>query len=155
MYGVRECTNFILVHVVSQFSQCYLFWSDKYISSVQFSHPVVSDSLQSHRLQHSRLPCPSPTPEACSKSCPLSQWCHPIISSSIIPFSSCPQSFPSSESFPMSQLFTWGGQSIRVSAHRLKKSKICERNYNYNYQQKDKHKDLKQDIKITKCGGGE
>ena len=73
--------------------------------------------------------------------------CHPLI----LP----PSPFPSSGSFPISQFFTWGGQSIRVSAHRLKKSKICERNYNYNYQQKDKHKDLKQDIKITKCGGGE
>ena len=81
-----------------------------------FSHSVVSDSLQPHGLQHARLPCPSPTPGACSNSCPLSQWCHPTILSSIIPFSSCPQSFPASGSFPMSQFFTSGGQSIGVSA---------------------------------------
>ena len=85
-------------------------------SSIQFSHSVVSDSLQSHELQHIKLPCPSPTPRACSNSCPLSQWCHPTISSPVIPFSSCLQSFPESGSFPMSQIFTSGGQSIRVSA---------------------------------------
>ena len=72
-------------------------------SSVQFSHSVVSDSLWPHGLQHSRPPCPLPTPRACSNSCPLSQWCHPTISSSVIPFSSCPQSFPASGSFPISQ----------------------------------------------------
>ena len=77
---------------------------------------VVSDSLWPHRLQHARLPCPSPTPRACSNSCPLSQWCHPFISSSAIPFSSCLPSFPSSGSFPMSQLFKWGGQRIGASA---------------------------------------
>ena len=80
-------------------------------SSIQFSHSVVSDSLQSHELQHIKLPCPSPTPRACSNSCPLSQWCHPTISSPVIPFSSCLQSFPESGSFPMSQIFTSGGQS--------------------------------------------
>ena len=80
--------------------------------SVQFSSSVVSDSL---RPQHSRPPCPSPTPGVHSDSHPLSQWCHPAISSSIVPFPSCPQSLPASESFPMSQLFAWGGQSIRVS----------------------------------------
>ena len=69
-------------------------------SSVQFSHSVMSDSLQHHGLQHSRLPCPSPSPRVCSNSCPLSQWCHPTISSSVIPFSSCPQSFLASGSFP-------------------------------------------------------
>ena len=84
-------------------------------SSVQFSHSVVSDSLRPHGLQHARLPCPSPTPEACSNSHPLSRWCHPTISSSVIPFSSCLQSFPASGSFPMSQFFPSGGQSIRVS----------------------------------------
>ena len=84
--------------------------------SVQFSRSVVSDSLQPHGLQHTRPPCPSPTPGACSSSCPLSQWCHPAISSSVIPFPSCPQSLPASESFPMSQLFAWGGQSTGVSA---------------------------------------
>ena len=85
-------------------------------SSVQFSRSVVSDSLHPHGLQHARLPCPSPTPRACSNSCPSSQWCPPTISSSVIPFSSCPQSFPASGSFPMSQPFTSGGQSIGVSA---------------------------------------
>ena len=84
-----------------------------------FSHSVVSDSLRPHGLQHTRLPCPSPTPGACSNSCPLSQWCHPAISSSVIPFSSCLQSFPASGSFPMSQVFTSGGQSIGASASVL------------------------------------
>ena len=84
-------------------------------SSVQFSCSVVSNSLQPHESQHSRPPCPSPTPGACSNSCPLSQWCHPTISSSVIPFSSCLQSFPASRSFQMSQRFTSGGQSIGVS----------------------------------------
>ena len=85
-------------------------------SSLQFSHPVVSDSLQPHGLQHSRLPRPSPTPGVYSNSCPSSQWCHPIISSSVVPFSSCPQSFPESRSFPRNQFFTSGGQSLGVSA---------------------------------------
>ena len=83
-------------------------------SSVQFSHSVVSDSLQPHEFQHARPPCPSPTPGVHSDSCPSSQWCHPVISFSVIPFSSCPQSLPASESFPMSQLFAWGGQSTGV-----------------------------------------
>ena len=82
----------------------------------QFSHSVVSDSLWSHGLQHIRLPCPSPTPEACSNSCPSSQWCHPTMSSSVVPFSSCPQSFPASGSFSVSQFFASGGQTIEVSA---------------------------------------
>ena len=84
--------------------------------SVQFSRSVVSDSLQPHELQHARPPCLSPTPGVHSNSCPLSRWCQPAISSSVVPFSSCPQSLPASESFPMSQLFTRGGQSIGVSA---------------------------------------
>ena len=84
--------------------------------SVQFSCSVVSSSLQPYESQHSRTPCPSPTPGVHSDSCPLSQWCHPAISSSAVPFSSCPQSLPASGSFPMSQLFTWGGQSVGVSA---------------------------------------
>ena len=84
--------------------------------SVQFSHSVLSDSLLPHESQHARPPCPSPTPGVYSNLCPLSRWCHPGISSSVIPFSSCPQSLPASGSFPMSQLFTWGGQSIGVSA---------------------------------------
>ena len=83
---------------------------------VQFSRSIVSDSLPPHELQHARLPCPSPTPGASLNSCPLSQWCHPAISSSVVPFSSCPRSFPASGSFQMSQLFAWGGQSIGVSA---------------------------------------
>ena len=87
-------------------------------SSVQFSHSAVSDSLQPHELwrQHARPPCPSPTPGVHSDSHPSSQWCHPAISSSVVPFSSCPQSLPASESFPMSQLFAWGGQTTGVSA---------------------------------------
>ena len=82
----------------------------------QFSRSVVSNSSQSHGLQHARFPCPSPTPRACSNSCPLSWWCHPTISSSIIPFSSCLQSFLASGSFPVSQFFSSGGQSIGISA---------------------------------------
>ena len=85
-------------------------------SSVQFSHSVVSDSLPPHESQDPRPPCPSPTPGVHQNSCPLSQWCHTAISSSVVPFSSCPQSLPASESFPMSKLFTWGGQSTRASA---------------------------------------
>ena len=86
-----------------------------YECSVQFSHSVMSDSLWLHEPQHARPPCPSPTPRAHPNPCPLSQWCHPTISSSVIPLS-CPQSFPASGSFPMSQLFTSGDQSIGVSA---------------------------------------
>ena len=84
--------------------------------SVQFSRSVMSDSSQLHGLQHVRLPCPSPAPEAYSDSCPLSRWCHATILSSVIPFSSCLQSFPASGSFPVSQLFASSGQSIGVSA---------------------------------------
>ena len=86
------------------------------ISSVQFSHSVVSDSLWLYGLQHARPPCPSPAPRVYSNSCPLSWWCHPTISSSVIPFSSCLQSFPPSGSFQMNQLFISGGLSIGVSA---------------------------------------
>ena len=86
--------------------------------SIQFSWSVVSASLWPHELQYARLPC-SLFPRACSNSCPLSQWCHPTISSSVIPFSSCLQSFPASGSFPMSQFFTSGGQSIGASAPAL------------------------------------
>ena len=85
-------------------------------SSVQFNHSVVSDSLQPHEPQHAKPPCPSPTPRAYPNSCPLSRWCHPTISSSVVPFSSCPQSFPASGSFPVNQLFASGGQRIGVSA---------------------------------------
>ena len=89
------------------------------LSSVQFSHSVMSSSLCLHGMQHARLPCPSPTPRVYSNSCPLSQWCHPTISSSVVPFSSCLQSFPASGSFQMGQLFSGhltSGQNIGVSA---------------------------------------
>ena len=89
---------------------------DVVVSSVQFRHSVVSDSLRPHESQHSRPPCPSPTPRVHPDSRPSSQWCHPASSSSVVPFSSCPQALPASESFPMSQLFAWGGQSTGVSA---------------------------------------
>ena len=82
----------------------------------QFSRSVVSDSLWPHEPQHARPPCPSPAPGVHPNSCPSSWWCHPAISSSVVPFSSCPQSLPASESFPVSQLFAWGGQSIGVFA---------------------------------------
>ena len=94
----------------------FLETNGKYFSSVQSSHSVVSDSLWPHESQHARPPCPSQIPWVYSNSCPSSRWCHPAMSSSVIPFSSCPQSLPASGSFPMSQLFTWGGQSTGVSA---------------------------------------
>ena len=87
-----------------------------WFSSVQFSRSVMSDSLRPHESQHARPSCPSPTPRVHSDSHPSSQWCHPAISPSVVPFSSCPQSLPASGSFPMSQLFAWGGQSTGVSA---------------------------------------
>ena len=90
----------------------------KEIMVCQFSSvaQVMSDSLRPNKSQHARPPCPSPTPRVHSDSCPSSQWCHPAISSSVVPFSSCPQSLPASESFPVNQLFAWGGQSTGVSA---------------------------------------
>ena len=94
----------------------HIVWVTHLEKKLLFSHSVMSDSLQPHRLQHARLPCPSPSPGACSNSCPLSQWYHPTISSSVIPFSSCLQSFPASGSFPKSQLFTSGGPNIGVAA---------------------------------------
>ena len=90
-----------------------LWWS---FSSVQFGRSIMSNSLRPHELQHNRPPCPSPTPGVNPNPCPLSQWCHPSISSSVIPFSSCPQSSPASGSFHVSQLFSSGGQSVGVSA---------------------------------------
>ena len=87
-----------------------------WFSSVQFSHSVMSDFLRPHESQHARPPCPSPTPRVHSNSRPSSQWCDPAISSFVVPFSSCPQSLSASQSFPMSQLFAWGGQSTGVSA---------------------------------------
>ena len=87
----------------------------KQFSSVQFSRLVVSNSLQPHESQHARPPCPSPTPGVHPDSYASSRWCHPAISSPVVPFSSCPQSLPASGSFPMNQLFAWGGQSIGLS----------------------------------------
>ena len=104
----------------SRFSSKYFFPLNIIIShkqvSVQFSRSVVSNSLWPHELQHARAPCPSPTPGVYPNPCPLSRWCHPTISSSVVPFSSGPQSFPASESFQMNQLFASGGQNIGVSA---------------------------------------
>ena len=121
-YYLNTVTNF----------QCAAWWISKNVytwqpvmnqglllvahSSVQFSRSVMSNSSWPHGLQHARLPCPSPSPRVYSNSCPLSRWCHPIISSSVVPFSSRLQSFPASGSFPMSQLFASGGQRIGVSA---------------------------------------
>ena len=105
-----------LLNILQFPSPTNLFFFTGKFSSVQFSCSVMSDSLRPHGLQHARPPCPSPTPGVYPNSCPLSQWCHPTISSSVVPFSSCPQSFPASGSFPMSQPFASGGQSIGVSA---------------------------------------
>ena len=106
-YSLELC---IQLGIYFAFSFAFCFSSD------QISLSVMSDSLRPHESQHARPPCPSPTPGVHWDSRPFSQWSHPAISSSVVPFSSCPQSLPASESFPMSQLFTWGGQSIRVSA---------------------------------------
>ena len=106
----RNVLNFFKSRIEEAFLKSDVF------SSVQCSHSVVSDSLQPHESQHARPPCPSPTPGVHSDSRPSSQWCHPAISSAVIPFFSCPQSLPVSKSFPMSQLFAWGGQSTGVSA---------------------------------------
>ena len=106
---ISEC---ILINYI-----VFLFWLFTFqFSSVQFSRSVMSDSLQPHESQHARPPCPSPPPGVHPNSCPCSRWCHPAISFSVVPFSSCPQSLPASRSFLMSQLFAWGGQSTGVSA---------------------------------------
>ena len=107
------CTLVIINIQITKFSNKIISKSIADFSSV---HSVVSDALRPHELQHARPPCPSPTPRVYSNSCPSSRWCHPAISSSVGPFSSCPQSLPASGSFPVSQLFPWGGQSIGVSA---------------------------------------
>ena len=96
-------------------TECNFYESNNF-ASVKFSLSVMSNSLRLQESQHARPPCLSPTPGVHSKSCPSSWWCHPAISSSVVPFSSCPQSLPASESIPMSQLFAWGGQSTGVSA---------------------------------------
>ena len=105
-----------MYYFVTSIEEESLFMLSELFSPVQFSRSVVSDSLQPHESQHARPPCPSPTPGVHSDSRPSSHWCHPAISSSVIPFSSFPQSLPASESFLMSQLFTRGGQSTGVSA---------------------------------------
>ena len=113
-----ECC-YMLKNAFSQgtLTHCFFSSSNSFgISSVQLSRSVVSDSLRPHESQHTRPPCPSPTPGVHSDSRPSSPWCHPVISSSVVPFSSCPQSLPASQSFPVSQLYTWGGQSTGVSA---------------------------------------
>ena len=117
--GLIKCLNsgHIIILQVQKACQAELADHATHFSSlVQFSCSVVSNSLLPHGLQLTRLPCPSPAPRACSNSCPLSLWCHPTISSSVIPFSSCLQSFPASGSFPVSQLFASGGLSIGASA---------------------------------------
>ena len=105
-YDKRHCK---IPHYLLSYLSCYF-------SSVQFSHSVVSDSLLLYESQHARPPCPSPTPRVYSNPCPSRRWCQPAISSSVVPFSSWPQSLPASGSFPMSQLFPRGGQIIGVSA---------------------------------------
>ena len=107
-----------IVHrlIISNVSTVFYSMYTPKCNSVQFSRSVVSDSLPPHELQHARPPCLSQTPRVYPNPCPSSQWCHPAISSSVIPFSSCPQSLPASGLFPMSQLFAWGGQSTGVSA---------------------------------------
>ena len=115
---LRQCTWVVCLRTPSVFTHVRqpLKYGPLLSPFSHFSLSGMSDSLQPHGLQHTRLPYPSPTPGACWNSCPLSQWCHPAISSSVIPFSSCPQSLPALESFPMSQFFASGGQSIGVSA---------------------------------------
>ena len=105
-----------VVGSVKFWSDFFLLWKLICVDLFQFSHSIMSDSLPPHGWPHARHSCPSPTPGVYSNSCPLSQWCHPTISSSVIPFSSCLQSFPASGSFQMSQHFASGGQSIGVSA---------------------------------------
>ena len=105
-----------LLTVTKKYDCIYYDVKKEIMHLVQFSRSVVSDSLWPHESQHARPPCPSPTPGFHSNSRPLSRWCHPAISSSVVPFSSCPQSLSASESFPMSQFFAWGGQSTGVSA---------------------------------------
>ena len=124
---VKVNSSVYLLSHRSKFSKSFLgsfhltntYWTSSLcqtLLSVKFSHSVMSDSFWSHESQHARPPCPSPTPGFYSHSCPSSWWCHPAISSSVVPFSSYPESLPTSGSFPVSQLFTWGGRSIGLSA---------------------------------------
>ena len=112
-----------VLNLISYHNPQYLF---SFLSSVQFSRSVVSDSLRPHESQHARSPCPSPSPRVHSDSRPSSPWCHLAISSSVVPFSSCPQSLPASESFPMSQLFSWGGQSTGDMYVYAQITHLCE-----------------------------
>ena len=116
-YNVFYCPEYGLFWWVFQVSLRRMYFLPLF-SSVQFqiSCSVMSDSLQPHRLQHTRLPCSSPTPRVCSNSCPSNRWCHPAVSSSVVPFPSCLQSFPASGSFPVGQVFASDGQSIGISA---------------------------------------
>ena len=116
--NLQSCKYLIYIKYIFIIT-CYIHMEQKVLTlyrSDQISRSVVSNSLWPHELQHARPPSPSPTPGVHSNSHPSSRWCHPAISSSVVPFSSCPQSLPASQSFPMSQLFTWSGQSIGVSA---------------------------------------
>ena len=116
-YNYFNCINWVIMGGFQKdYQKLYIIADCVTIISVQFSRSVVSDSLRPHESQHTRHPCLSPTPGVYSNSCPSSWWCHPAISSSVVPFSSCPQSLPASGSFPISQLFAWGSQSIGVSA---------------------------------------
>ena len=112
----KDSDDWKRAHFITFIKESLRISQAKPLSSVQFSHSVVSDSLWPHELQHTRPPCPSQTPGIYPNSCASSRWCHWAISSSVVPFSSCPQSLPASPSFPMSQLIAWGGQSIGVSA---------------------------------------
>ena len=120
MYSNVNYIYHVVYYILSNYNwkfvpfNCLCHYTKMLCYQVQFSCSVVSDSLQPHELQHARPPCPSPTPGVYSNSCPLSWWCHPTISSSVVPFSLLP-SFPASESFPMSQFFALGSQSIRAS----------------------------------------
>ena len=112
----RKCTNFTERKQKTESDEMIVLNNPGAKESVQFSRSVMSDSLWPHGLQHARIPCPSPTPRVCSNSCPLSLWYHPTISSSVIPFSSCPQSFPGSGSFPRREFFMSGVRNVGVSA---------------------------------------
>ena len=114
--GIHPCCGDSVISIYYRFSILKINTITQAIRSDQISRSVMSDSSRPHESQHTRPPCPSLTPGVHSDSRPSSQWCHPAISSSVVPFSFCPQSLPASESFPMSQLFAWGGQSPRVSA---------------------------------------
>ena len=112
---VFRCDKVVYENIYLSEWQIYKYYGRDDFSSIQFSHSVMSDSLWPHGLQHTRPPCPSPTPRAYSNSHPSSRWCHPTISSSVVPFSSCLQSFPASGSFPVSQFFASGSQSFSFS----------------------------------------